>query len=114
MSARPLAVLVAVMLLPACGGSGVRSAADVRSCVAKRVPASARGHARVSTVEGVTTIDYVHGGDETVVTVFPTVKDAQHAMVEEARMGDAHDQRTANVLHSGGGAVEAAVVACLH
>jgi len=106
-------VLLTVAVLAGCGGSGTRSAAAIRSCVAKRLPAAALGRTTVSTVEGVTTLDYMHDGDETVVTVFPTVKDAQHGLDEEARIGDAHDMRTRNVLHGGGGAIEAAVVACV-
>ena len=111
MNARAL-LLLAVVFASACGG-GARSADDLRSCVAKRLPAGAIDRTTVSTVEGVTTIDYVHDGAETVVTVFPSVEEAQHGLDEEARMGDAHDTRTRNVLHSGGGAVEDAVVACV-
>jgi hypothetical protein len=106
-------VLCAVVVAAACGGSDTRSAADLRSCVAKRLPPGAVDRTIVSTVEGVTTIDYVHRGAETVVTVFASVKDAQHGLEEEARLGDAHDRRTRNVLHGGGGVVEDAVVACL-
>jgi hypothetical protein len=107
-------VLLTVMLAIGCGGAGTRSAAELRSCVAKRVPPGAIDRTVVSTIEGVTTIDYVHAGAETVVSVFPSVNDAQHALDEEARMGDAHDIRTRNVLHSGGGRVEEAVAACAH
>jgi hypothetical protein len=109
---RPL-VLCAVLVATGCGGGDTRSAADLRACVAKRLPPGSVDRTIVSTVEGVTTIDYVHGGAETVVTVFPSVKDAAHGLDEEARLGDAHDRRTRNVLYGGGGAVEDAVVACL-
>jgi hypothetical protein len=106
-------VLLGVVLASACGGESTRSSADLRACVAKRLPPGAVDRTVVSTVEGVTTIDYVHAGAETVVTVFPSVKDAEHGLEEEARIGDAHDERRKNVLYSGGGAIEAAVVACL-
>ena len=79
----------------------------------RRLPSGAVDRTIVSTVEGVTTIDYVHRGAETVVTIFPSVEEAQHGLDEEARLGDAHDRRTRNVLHGGGGVVEDAVVACL-
>jgi hypothetical protein len=102
-----------VVVASACGGGGDTSAADLRACVAKRLPAGAVDRTIVSTVEGVTTIDYVHNGAETVVTVFPSAKEAAHGLEEEARLGDAHDQRTRNVLYGGGGVVEDAVVACL-
>jgi hypothetical protein len=106
-------VLLAVVFASACGGSDTRSAADLRSCVAKRLPPGAVERTTVSTVEGVTTIDYVHGGAETVVTVFPSVQEAAHGLEQEARLGDAHDKRTRNVLYGGGGVIEDAVVACL-
>jgi hypothetical protein len=106
-------VLCAVVFACSCGGSDTRSAADLRSCVAKRLPPGAVDRSTVSTVEGVTTIVYAHGGAETVVTVFPSVQEAAHGLEEEARLGDAHDRRMRNVLYGGGGAVEDAVVACL-
>ena len=112
MNARPVLLLV-VVFVAACGGSGARSAGSLRSCVAERVPPGAVDRTSVSTAEGVTSFDYMHAGDEVVVSVFPSVKDAEHALEEEARIGDAHDTRTRNVLHSGGGVVEKAVVDCL-
>jgi hypothetical protein len=61
----------------------------------------------------VTTITYSHRGGETIVSVFASEDDAKEAELAEARLGDAHDRRVANVLYSGGGAAEAAVAACL-
>jgi hypothetical protein len=81
--------------------------------VKKEAPRGAYDRAVVSTAQGVTTVDYVHSGGETVMTVFPTAKEAQAALEAEARIGDAHDKRIDNVLYSGGGAVEAAIVRCL-
>ncbi len=59
-----------------------------------------------------TSINYYHRGAETDVSVFASADDAMAAEKAEARLGDAHDRRIANVLYSGGGAVEAAVVRC--
>ena len=108
-----VATLLAVVLLAACGGKGTVSADGLRACVSKHLPHGAVDRTGVSTVEGVTTLDYVHNGAETVVTVFPSAKDAEHGLEEEARIGDAHDERVRNVLYSGGGVVQEAVVACL-
>ena len=66
-----------------------------------------------STEEGVTTLDYVHRGSETIVTIFASAADAEAAEKAEARLGDAHDRRLGNALYSGGGAAETAIVACL-
>jgi hypothetical protein len=96
----------------ACGGSGTRSAAELRSCVSDRLPAGAVDRVVTSTEEGVTSLIYYHAAGQTVVSVFKTAGDAQHALEAEARIGDAHDRRVGSVLYSGGGAIEAAVVAC--
>lgn len=58
-------------------------------------------------------MNYFHHGGETDLSVFPTVDDAVAAEKAEARLGDAHDRRIRNVLYSGGGPVEAAIVACV-
>jgi hypothetical protein len=68
----------------------------------------------VHTEAGVTTLNYYTAdGGETDVNVFASAGDAKAAEEQEARLGDAHDRRKANVLYSGGGAAERAVVACL-
>ena len=97
-----------------CGGDGPRSAESLRDCVHDRRPAGAVDRVASSTVEGVTTITYVHRGSETTVSIFASEDDAKEAELAEARLGDAHDRRVGNVLYSGGGAAEEAIVACLH
>lgn len=47
------------------------------------------------------------------MTIFKSASDAVDAEKAEARLGDAHDRRIKNVLYSGGGAIEAAVVDCV-
>ena len=69
-------------------------------------------HVVTSTEQGVTSINYYHRGGETDVSVFASADDAIAAEKAEARLGDAHDRRVENVLYSGGGPVEAAVVRC--
>ncbi len=56
---------------------------------------------------------YTANGGETDVNVFPSASAAKAAEEQEARLGDAHDRQKGNVLYSGGGAAERAVVACL-
>lgn len=102
-----------VALLSSCGGSGARSAASLRDCVRDHLAPGAVDRVAESTVEGVTTITYYHRGGETTVSVFASEDDAKEAELAEARLGDAHDRRVANVLYSGGGAAEEAVAACL-
>ena len=96
-----------------CGGDGPRSADSLRACVRDRLPPGAVDRVASSTVEGVTTITYVHRGSETSVSIFASEADAKQAELAEARLGDAHDRRVGNVLYSGGGAAEAAITACL-
>ena len=108
--------LIAVALTAAaagCGGDGSRSADSLRNCVSDRLPPGAVDRVASSTVEGVTTITYVHRGSETSVSIFASEADAKQAELAEARLGDAHDRRVGNVLYSGGGAAEAAIAACL-
>jgi hypothetical protein len=105
--------LAAVVLAAGCGGNGTMSAAELEACVAKKLPPGAVDRVLVTTEEGVTSFVYLHRGSETSVTVFATPGTADAAERAEARLGDAHDRRTRNVLHSGGGVVEDAVVACL-
>jgi hypothetical protein len=104
--------LALLVVLAGCGHDGVVSAADLHSCVAKRLPAGAVDRVVTGTEEGVTSTNYYRRGNETAVSVFPSVDDAVKAEAAEARLGDAHDRRIGNVLYSGGGAVEDAVVAC--
>jgi hypothetical protein len=66
------------------------------------------------TVDGVTTIDYLRNGNETIVSVFSTTVAAQHAIEEEARMGDAHDQRVGRVLYNDDGPARKVIAACIH
>lgn len=107
-----LYVLVVVAFgVTACGGSGAVSAEALRDCVAKRVPGAA---VRSSTEQDVTTLTWPSGdGGETIASVFASGSDAEEAEKAEARLGDAHDRRAKNVLYSGGGAVEAAIVKCV-
>jgi hypothetical protein len=107
-----LAVLVAATAA-SCGRHDRGAAAELQACVKEKAPAGSYDRAVVSTAQGVTTVDYVHNGAETVMTIFKTPKDAQTALDAEARIGDAHDKRIDNVLYSGGGAVEDAIVRCL-
>jgi ABC-type glycerol-3-phosphate transport system substrate-binding protein len=111
---RRAVIAVAVAAVAAgCGGGGPRSADSLRACVRDRLPAGAVDRVGSSTVEGVTTITYVHHGSETSVSIFGSEADAKEAELAEARLGDAHDRRVGNVLYSGGGAAEAAITACL-
>ena len=107
------AFVVAVGLLTGCGGKSERSAADLRACVDKNLPAGAVDRVFATTEEGVTSINYFHHGAETDLTIFKSAADAEAAEKAEARLGDAHDRRVANVLYSGGRAVERAIVGCL-
>src|SRR5262249_19644007 len=94
-------------------GSGPKSAADIQECVKKRIPGGAGDRGFVNTEGGVTSVHYFHEGGETDMSVFPSVNDAVAAEQAEARLGDAHDRRLKNVLYSGGGPVEAAIVECV-
>jgi hypothetical protein len=67
----------------------------------------------VTTEQGVTTLNYVRRGSETMVTIFKSAAAARAAEEAEARLGDAHDRRKGNALYSGGGAAERAIVDCL-
>ena len=106
-----LALLVAVAA--GCGGQSAETAAEVRACVAKRLPPGSVDRVSATTEQGVTTLNYVHRGSETMVTIFKSEADAEAAEKAEARLGDAHDRRVGNALYSGGGAAERAIVACL-
>ena len=99
--------------LAGCGDHQARTAAEVRACVKKHLPPGAVDRVFASTEEGVTTINYFHRGSETDLTIFKSATDAEQAEKAEARLGDAHDRRVANVLYSGGGATERAIVGCL-
>ena len=104
-----LAILA--VALTACGGAKSHSAADVRSCIPRHLYA----HVLVTREEGVTSLNYSYAdGTETDISVFPSTHDAVAAEKEEARLGDAHDRRLANVLYSGGGPVQAALERCRH
>ena len=108
-----LACLTVVLLgAVSCGGADTVSADELRTCVRKQLPAGAVDRVLVSTEEGVTSINYYRRGGETDVSVFASADDSISAEKAEARLGDAHDRRIKNVLYSGGGAVEAAVVRC--
>ena len=90
------------------------SAEKLRACVAKELAPGAVSRTFVHTEAGVTTLNYyTAAGGETDVNVFPSAGAAKDAEEQEARLGDAHDRRKGNVLYSGGGAAERAVVACL-
>jgi hypothetical protein len=112
MRAAALAAVLGV-LLAGCGGEKTLSAADVRACVKEHLPPGAVDRVFANTEDGVTSINYFHHGAETDLTIFKSAADAQAAEKAEARLGDAHDRRVANVLYSGGGAVERAIVACV-
>ena len=110
----PVVVLAALgALLAGCGGQTTRTATELRACVKKHLSPGAVDHVFASTEEGVTTINYFHRGSETDLTIFKSATDAEQAEKSEARLGDAHDRRVANVLYSGGGAAERAIVDCL-
>ena len=100
--------------LSGCGGSDAVSPGKLQACVGETLAPSPYSRPTVYTDAGVTTIKYYgKNGVETDVSVFPSAEAARHAEEEEARLGDAHDRRKANVLYSGGGRVERAVIACL-
>ena len=110
---RVSALALVALAATACGASGAVSAGDLRGCVAKRVP-GADGLLRSSTEEGVTTFTWSNAdGGETIASVFASGADAEAAEKAEARLGDAHDRRAKNVLYSGGGAIETAIVGCV-
>jgi hypothetical protein len=101
-------------VLPACGGSDTVSAEKLRACVANHLPPGVVSRTFVHTEAGVTTLNYyTAAGSETDVNVFASASAAKDAEKQEARLGDAHDRRQGNVLYSGGGAAERAVVSCL-
>jgi hypothetical protein len=106
-------VLGLVVVAAACGGSKAKSADAVQQCVKKHVPAGMIDRAFASTEEGVTSVNYTVNGNEITMSVFESPADAMAAEKAEARLGDAHDRRLKNVLYSGGGAIEAAIVACV-
>jgi uncharacterized protein YggE len=102
--------LLAVLVLAACGAAKSYSAADVRACI----PHGAYTRMLVTREEGVTSINYYYAdGSEADISVFRSAHDAEDAEKQEARLGDAHDRRRANVLYSGGGPVQAALEKCL-
>jgi hypothetical protein len=109
-------VLATVMLATACGGGAhSTSAATLRSCVKAKLAPGTVTRVFTHTEEGVATTNYYYrDGSETDVNVFPSVQAAKEAEAQEARLGDAHDRRTGNVLHGGGGPADRAVSACLH
>jgi hypothetical protein len=109
---RRLVPFVLVVVAAGCG-SGPKSAADIQECVKKRVPVGGVDRIFANTEEGVTSVNYFHKGGETDMSVFASVDDAVAAERAEARLGDAHDRRLKNVLYSGGGPVEAAIVQCV-
>lgn len=110
---RRAVIAVAVAAAAAGCGDGARSADSLRNCVGDHLPRGAVDRVASSTVEGVTTITYIHNGSETSVSIFASEDDAKQAELAEARLGDAHDRRVDNVLYSGGGAAETAIAACL-
>jgi hypothetical protein len=103
------------MLATACGGGAhTTSAATLRACVKAKLAPATVTRVFTHTEEGVATTNYYDAnGNETDVNVFPSVQAAKDAEAQEARLGDAHDRRTGNVLHSGGGPADQAVSACL-
>jgi hypothetical protein len=107
------ATLLLVVVGAACGAGGPRSAADIQSCVKKRLPAGAVDRVVTSTEEGVASVNYFRNGSEVDMSVFQSEADAIAAEKAEARLGDAHDRRLKNVLYSGGGVIEAAIVRCI-
>ena len=100
-------------MLTGCGGDSTRTAAELRACVDKQLRPGEVDRVFASTEDGVTSINYFRRGSETDLTIFKSAADAEAAEKAEARLGDAHDRRVANVLYSGGGPVERAIVACL-
>jgi hypothetical protein len=113
---RSLSLALATVTLAAACGSGNQStsAAALRACVNAKLTPGTITRVFVHTEEGVATTNYYYrNGSETDVNVFPSVQAAKDAEAQEARLGDAHDRRTGNVLHSGGGPAEEAVSACL-
>ena len=104
-----------MMLAAACGGGAhMTSAATLRACVKAKLPPGVVTRVFTHTEEGVATTNYYSAsGTETDVNVFPSVQAAKDAEAQEARLGDAHDRRTVNVLHGGGGPADRAVSACL-
>ena len=110
---RASVLVLAALAATACGGSSAVSSGSLRDCVAKHVPGAA-DRVRSSVEEGVTTLTWPNGeGGETIASVFASGSDAEKAEKAEARLGDAHDRRAKNVLYSGGGAVEDAIVKCV-
>jgi hypothetical protein len=105
-------LLLAVAAVGGCG-SGTKSAASIQACVKSHVPGRAIDRVFTNTEEGVTSVNYFHKGSETDLSVFPSTAAAIAAEKAEARLGDAHDRRVKNVLYSGGGVIEAAIVACV-
>jgi hypothetical protein len=110
---RAAVIALVVAVTAACGGGGSKSAASIRTCIDHHLPAGAVDRVFASAEEGVTSLNYFHNGGETDVTIFKSGADAIDAEKAEARLGDAHDRRLKNVLYSGGGAIEAAVVRCV-
>jgi hypothetical protein len=106
--------VVALVLLGAvsCGGPDSVSAGDLQNCVREHLPPNSVDNVLVSSEQGVTSINYFHRGSEVDVSVFASAEDAVAAEKAEARLGDAHDRRIKNVLYSGGGAIQSAVVRC--
>ena len=110
---RLFVLVVAALAAAACGGSSGPSAESLRDCVGKAVQGAA-SRVRSSTEEGVTTLTWPNAdGGETIASVFASGSAAEEAEKAEARLGDAHDRRLKNVLYSGGGAVEDAIVRCV-
>jgi len=105
-------VAVLLALATGCGG-GTKSAAAIEKCVREHVPAGTIDRVFTNTEEGVTSVNYFHGDAETDLSVFPSASDAEAAEKAEARLGDAHDRRLKNVLYSGGGVIEQAIVDCV-
>lgn len=110
---RTLMAIAVAGVSSGCGSGGPPSADSLRACVRDRLPPGAVDRVVSSTVEGVTTITYVHHGGETSVSIFASEADAKEAELAEARLGDAHDRRVGSVLYSGGGAAETAITTCL-
>jgi hypothetical protein len=108
-----LALALLVLTVAGCGGKGMQSAKSLRACIDGRLAPGAVAGVRESTADGVTTLDYLQGGGETLVSVFPSQGAAKEALAAEARIGDAHDERIRNVLYGGGGSLAAAVEACV-
>jgi hypothetical protein len=105
-------VLPILLVVAACGG-GTMSAASIQKCVREHVPPGAIDRVFTNTEAGVTSVNYFHDGAETDLSVFPSAADAEAAEKAEARLGDAHDRRLRNVLYSGGGVIEQAIVDCV-